>query len=169
MTNREPGGSRSGYWVLCGVVLGLLLVLGRWWILHSEGEALEREVRIHQAEWQELEPVIEEVRGLKARQGSLGSSITDLARRHKLFGLAAAVLASPVPGVTLDGLDVRGFEVEILARAGDEQALRRWLEALEADGGFELGAEDGALAGAPEPPRFVARGELLLSGPGGEE
>ncbi len=165
---RQAGSRRSDLWALCGVALGLLLVLARWWSLDAEGQELEREARRSQAKWQELEPVLEEVKGLKARQQSLESLITDLVRRHKLCQLAAAVLA-PEPGVVLGGLDVRGFEVEILARADDERAVQRWIEALEADGEFAAAGGDDALEAAPEPPRFSVRGELLLSGPGGGE
>ncbi len=160
---------RSDLWALCGVALGLVLVLARWWALDAEGQVFERELRRSQSEWKELEPALEEVKGLKARQEGLESLITDFVRRHKLFQLAAVVLRVPEPGVVLGGLDVRGFEVEILARADDEQALRRWVETLETDAGFEIGAEGDALEAAPEPPRFVVRGELLLSGPGDGE
>ncbi len=63
---------RSDLWALCGVVvLGLVLVLARWWALDVEGQGLEREIRRSQAEWEELEPALEEVKGLKARQEGL--------------------------------------------------------------------------------------------------
>ncbi len=169
MTSREQGrGQPPGVWVLCGVGLGLLLVLGRWWSLHAEGEDLQREVRRIEAEWEELEPVVQEVKELKARRDSLESLISDFLRRHKLFQVAAGALRLPEPGVALEGLDVRGFEVEILAQADDERAVRRWIETLEKGGGFQAGG-DAALEEAPESERFIVRGELLLSGMGGEE
>ncbi len=168
-SRRQARNRRSALWALCGVALGLALVLFRWSALRAEGQELGSELQRGQTEWEELEPVIEEVRELKAQQESLESLISDLARRQKLCQLAAVTLEVPEPGVVLGGLDVRGFEVEILTRADDEKALRRWIEKLEASAAFEIGAEDGALETAPEAPRFVVRGELLLSGPGGGE
>ncbi len=154
---------RLDFWVLCGVALGLLLILVRWWSFRAEGEALQREIQITQAEVEEFEPVIEEVKGLKARRQRLESLITGLVRRHRLFHLAAAVLTEPESGVVLESLDVRGFEVEIVARADDEQAGRRWIDALERDGGFSHFGDEAAPGGAPDPLRLVVRGELLMT------
>ncbi len=163
----KPVSRRLEFWVLCGVALGLLLVLASWWSLRAEGEALRREVQITQAELGELEPVIEEVKGLKARRQSLESLITGLVRRHRLFQLATAVVTEPVSGVVLESLDVRGFEVEIVVRAADEEAGRRWIDALERDGGFSHFGDQAAPGGAPDPPRLVVRGELLMTEEGG--
>ncbi len=103
--------------MLCGILLGLILVFVRWWGLRAEGADLEREVQQTQAEYEELESVIREVKGLKARRESLESLISGLVQRHKLCQLAAAVLGAPEPGIVLERLEVRDLEVSRSWRA----------------------------------------------------
>ncbi len=161
MSNRENGWSRRPiFWALCGVALGLVLVLGRWWALGAEGKELEAEVRRFQSEYQELEPIVGEVKGLKGRQQRLQSLIGDLVQRHRLFQVAAAVLEAPEPGGVVESMDAREDEVEILARADDEAAVRGLIRALEATGGFRQDGVDAAPDDAPGTRRFVVRGEL---------
>ena len=53
---------RPDFWALCGVALGLMLVLMRWQALHAEGEDLQREIRQAKVEADGLGPVVQEVR-----------------------------------------------------------------------------------------------------------
>ncbi len=95
---------RHDVWVLCGLAIGLLLILVRWGALRAEGNDLQRRVDQAQAEYDELEPIVQEVKGLKTMQGSLESLISDLARRHRLFQVATAALEVADPGVALERL-----------------------------------------------------------------
>ena len=161
------GRRRSDFWVLCGVVIGLLLVLGRWWSLHAEGQELERIVEIAETEYRKLEPIVPEVKGLRDRQRSLESVIMDLVRRRRLFQVSAAALEAPSSDVVLESLEVHGLEVEIVAQADDNGAVQVFVDALEQSEGFRQVSVDDSPGDDPPPQRFVIRGEL--GSPGGEE
>ncbi len=156
--------------MLCGAALGLLLLLGRWWGLRAEGEALRREIRRSRAEVAELEPTIQQVREEKARHRRLESRVVDLGERAKLHQATDAVLTALGPDILLERLEVRGLEVRILARADDDRAVQRFVETLREGGGFDaIRRGDEPPAEAPAAPRFVVRGELDVPWPGAEE
>ncbi len=161
---------RPDFWLLCGIALGLLLVLARWRSLHAEGEDLQHQIRLAQAEAEELRPIILEVKAFQARQKSFESLITDLAQRPRLFVVTETVLAASAPDVVLERLDVHGREVRIQARADDERVVQRFIDSLrESELFLQASASDAPVDAAPDPPRFVVLGELRPPGTGGEE
>ncbi len=161
---------RGDLWALCGVGLGLLLLLVRWWFLHAGGEELQREVRRAQAEYEELRPIIREVSEFKTRQNSLQSLIIDLIERPKLFQATEAVLAASEPDVFLERLELHGLDVRILARADEDRSIQRFMDSLRENGGFlEVTGSDEAPNDDQVPSRFVVRGELQVPWPGVDE
>jgi Tfp pilus assembly protein PilN len=157
------------FWALCGVALGLVLVLARWQSLHAAGEDLQREIWQAEAEAEGLRPIVQEVRALKERRDSLQSLLVDLVERPTLFQATESVLTALGSDIALERLDLDGLEARIFVRAGDERAVRRFIDSLREDGGFSEVRAGDDLEEAPVPPRFVVLGELRMPWPGGGE
>ena len=156
----------ASFWLLSGLVLGLLLLVGSWSSLRAESEEVRREIRLAQAEYDELEPFYREVRELKARKESLESLLADVGLRSRLVEVSQAVVTASELDLFVERLDVSGSAVGIVGRAEDPQALRRFNESLR--GNEICSAVDPSVAETSTPSRFEVRCRWHSPEPGGD-
>lgn len=125
----------SGPILIAGLILGLLVVAGWWWLKASELEDLAEKITRAEREVEELRPIIEEVEAFKAKQAELEQKITviqDLKDKQRGPVEIMDRVSRALPDLLwLEQLEVRGTSVDIRGEAMNTNAIAAFIENLD--------------------------------------
>ncbi len=131
-----PSGDMSQYFLLGGLVLGLLIFGIWWWQLNSRIQANNESIRIAEERVRELEEFIRQVDEAEAKEAALNQKInviTDLKNNQSGPVEVMDEVSKALPELLwVDRLDQQGTGVTISGRAFNTQAVSNFIANLDA-------------------------------------
>jgi len=129
--DQDPSGPLLG----AGLVLGLLIAGGWWWVLNGEVKEMDGKIRTAQQEVNELRPYIQQVEEFKAKQAELDRKINvikDLSRAQKGPVRIMDEISRALPDLLwLEQMSLSGTTVELRGRAFNTNAVAGFLRNLD--------------------------------------
>ena len=125
----------SLYFLLGGLLVGLLITAGWWFALDRKLEAVNADIRVAQREVDELRPILEEVKSFKAKQRELERKIKvinelTLAQKGPVQIMDRVSRALP-DLVWLSTMNFRGRTVDLVGTAFNTNAIASFIENLD--------------------------------------
>lgn len=125
----------SNLLLLAGLILGVLIAGGWWWVLNSKLGDAEDKVRRAEARYAELEPIIKEVEDFKKKKEDLERKvhvIQDLKRKQQGPVHIMDMISKALPElVWLESMQVTGQTVTLRGGAMNTNAIAAFIENLD--------------------------------------
>ncbi len=125
----------SLYFLSSGLVLGLLIAGGWWFILNRQVRAVDADIRVAQREVNELRPILQEVNDFKAKQRELERKIkviNDLTLKQQGPVHIMDRVSRALPDlVWLKTMNFRGRTVDLVGTAFNTNAIASFIENLD--------------------------------------
>jgi type IV pilus assembly protein PilN len=125
----------GNYLLLVGIVAGLLLWAGEWWLLKSDFKTKQEQVATLQKEYNRLKPIIEKVNKFKKRQADLESKI-EVINNLKLSQKGPVRVMDAVSRAVPDRVWIRrmvldGKLIKLTGLAGNENVVAAFIDNLD--------------------------------------
>lgn len=121
--------------LIAGMILGLLVAGGWWYITDAEAKSVARQVRETEAEFEKLRPIINEVNQFKQKQADLENKVAvikSLKRAQKGPVHIMDRVSRSVPELLwLDSMTVRGTRIELKGKAFNTNAVAAFIQNLD--------------------------------------
>ncbi len=136
--NRENLGN---YMLIIGVVLGLLPLLGEWWLFTSRLKDRQQEVVVLEAEYEELKEIIAEVNAFKKKKAELEhkiSTIKNLKQNQKGPVQVMDSVSKALPELAwLRRMEVKASQIVLKGQARNENAVAAFIDNLDKTENFK--------------------------------
>jgi len=121
--------------LVAGILLGVILIVGYWFILDRRREGVRQEVAAAQAEVERLKPILQEVEDFKKKQADLERKIeviTNLKNQQKGPVRVMDAVSRALPELLwLDEMQVKSNSIRLSGRAFNVNAISNFLENLD--------------------------------------
>lgn len=121
--------------LVAAILLGVLVILGYWFLLDRRRDAVSEEVVAAEAEVERLRPILEEVEEFKAKQADLENKIEVITNLKNAQTGPVRVMDSvsrALPELLwLDQMDVAASNIRISGRAFNVNAISNFIENLD--------------------------------------
>lgn len=121
--------------LLGGIVLGVLVTVGYWFLLDHRRGAVQEEVAVAEEEVERLKPILEEVEEFKAKQADLEHKIaviTELKNQQTGPVRVMDAVSRALPELLwLDQMDVSASQIRITGRSFNVNAISNFIENLD--------------------------------------
>jgi len=121
--------------LVAGMILGLLVAGGWWYVTDAEAKEVGRQVREAEAEFEKLRPIINEVNAFKQKQTDLENKVAiikNLKRAQKGPVHIMDRVSRAVPELLwLEQMSVRGNRIELRGKAFNTNAVAAFIQNLD--------------------------------------
>lgn len=121
--------------LVVGILVGVVLILGYWYILNGRRAEKRQEVAAAQAEVDRLKPILQEVEDFKKKQADLERKIeviTNLKNAQRGPVKVMDAISRALPELLwLDQMEVRASDIRLTGRAFNVNAISNFLENLD--------------------------------------
>jgi len=121
--------------LVAGMILGLLIAGGWWYMTDARAKSVARQVREAEQEFERLRPIINEVNQFKQKQADLENKVAvikDLKRKQKGPVHIMDRVSRAVPELLwLERMTIRGNRIELRGKAFNTNAVAAFIQNLD--------------------------------------